>query len=102
MSNVQNQICFPTLDIGLGTLDLVGQLKIEVLFLKDLRRFENFAAFNTAGANFLPSIAAGGQLNTNRLQIRIKPAARFVVRVGNIVSELRTFAADIASFCHNN
>jgi hypothetical protein len=36
------------------------------------------------------------------LQIRIKAPTRFVVSVWNIVSELRTFSADIASFCHNN
>jgi len=59
----------------------VWQLKIKVLFLKDLRRFDNFAAFDTAGANFLSSVSAGGKLNANRLQIRVKPSARFVVRM---------------------
>jgi len=59
----------------------VWQLKIKDLFLKDLRRFDNFAAFDTAGANFLSSVAACGQLHANRLQIRIKSSARFVVRV---------------------
>jgi hypothetical protein len=59
----------------------VWQLKIKVLFLKDLRRFDNFAAFDTAGANFLSSVSAGGKLNANRLQIRVEPSARFVVRM---------------------
>jgi len=59
----------------------VWQLKIEVLFLKDLRRFDNFPAFDTAGANFLPFIAASRHLDTDGLQIRVKPSARFVVRV---------------------
>jgi len=59
----------------------VWQLKIKVLFLKHLRRFDNFAAFNAAGANFLPPVAACGQLNADGLQIRIKPTARFVVSV---------------------
>jgi hypothetical protein len=57
------------------------QPKIEVLFLKELRRFDNFAAFNTTSANFLSFIAARGHLNANRLQIRIKSSARFIVRV---------------------
>jgi len=51
------------------------------LFLKHLRRFDNFAAFNAAGANFLPPVAACGQLNADGLQIRIKPTARFVISV---------------------
>jgi hypothetical protein len=72
------------------------------LNLKDLRSFDNFAGFNTAGANFLATVTAGGQLDANRLQIRIKAATGFVVCVGNIVSELRTFSADVASFCHKN
>jgi len=59
----------------------VWQLIIKVLFLKDLRRFDNFAAFNTAGANFLSSVTAGGQLNADGLQIRVKSSAGFVVRV---------------------
>lgn len=59
----------------------VWQLKIEDLFLKDLRRFDDFAAFDTAGANFLPTVSARRQLNANRLQIRIKASARFIVRV---------------------
>jgi hypothetical protein len=51
------------------------------MFLNDLRRFYNFAAFYAAGANFLTTVSAGGHLNTDRLQIRIEPAARFIVRV---------------------
>ena len=46
-----------------------------------LRRFDNFAAFNTASANFLPSVSAVGHLNANRLQIRVKAATGFVVSV---------------------
>lgn len=71
------------------------------LYLKELHSFDNFAGFNTASANFCASISASGKLNANRLQIRIKATTSFVVSVWNIVSELRTFAADIASFCHN-
>lgn len=66
----------------------------------NLRCFDNFAAFNTTGANFLSRVPAGGELDANRLQIRVKAATGFIVRVRNIIAELRTFAADIASFCH--
>jgi hypothetical protein len=59
----------------------VWQLKIKVLFLRHLRRFDNFAAFNTAGANFLSLVAAGGHLNADGLQIRIEAPPRFVVCV---------------------
>ena len=78
-----------------------GNLSNE-LNLKELHSFDNFAGFNTASANFLARIAARGLLNADRLQIRVKATTSFVVSMWNIVSELRTFSADIASFCHNN
>ena len=59
----------------------VWQLKIQVLFLKDLRCFDNFAAFDTASANFLPSVSAARKLNADRLQIRVEPSASFVIRM---------------------
>ena len=80
-SQVQSPKSENTLDFGHWTWDSARQLKIKVLFLKDLRRFDNFAAFDTAGANFLSSVAACGKLNADRLQIRVKPSARFVVCV---------------------
>jgi len=46
-----------------------------------LRRFDNFARFDAARANFYPPVSAGWKLNANRLQIRIKASAGFVVRV---------------------
>jgi len=51
------------------------------LFLKILRRFDNFAAFNATGANLLPSVSACRKLDADGLQIRVKSAARFIVRV---------------------
>jgi len=59
----------------------IWQINIKVLFLKDLRRFDDLAAFDTAGANFLSSVAAGRHLHADRLQIRIKSSSRFVIRV---------------------
>lgn len=51
------------------------------LNIKELRRFDNFAGFNTASANFLARITARGLLNADRLQIRIKSTTGFVVSV---------------------
>lgn len=51
------------------------------LNIKELHRFDNFAGFNTASANFLARIAARGLLNADRLQIRIKSTTGFVVSV---------------------
>jgi hypothetical protein len=56
----------------------LGNLSNE-LNLKELHSFDNFAGFNTASANFLASVAARGQLNADRLQIRIKATTSFVV-----------------------
>ena len=70
------------------------------LYLKGLRCFDNLARLDASGTNLDPAVAAGRQLNPNRLQIRIEPTAGLVIRVGNIVSKLRPFAADLASLCH--
>jgi len=45
----------------------------------DLRSFDNLARFNAAGTNLHPAIAARGKLYSNRLQIRVEPAAGLVV-----------------------
>jgi hypothetical protein len=46
-----------------------------------LRRFGNLPALDTAGADFHPTVAASGQLNSDRLQIRVEPTPGFVVSV---------------------
>jgi hypothetical protein len=46
-----------------------------------LNRFDNFARFDAAGADFHPTVAARRKLNANALQIGIEPAAGFVVSV---------------------
>jgi hypothetical protein len=76
------------------------QLKRKIDSQIDLRSFDNFARFNTASADLHAAVAAGRKLDANGLQIRIEPAARFVVSMRNIVSKLRTFSADVASLCH--
>jgi hypothetical protein len=46
-----------------------------------LRSFDNFARLYAAGADLHPAVSARRQLNTDRLQIRIEAAARFVISV---------------------
>ena len=46
-----------------------------------LRSFNNFTGLNAPGAYFHPAIAAGRQLNADRLQIRVKTASGLVVSV---------------------
>jgi hypothetical protein len=66
-----------------------------------LSRLCDFARLDATGANLLALNAACGALHTNGLQVGIKATARAVVRVGNIVAELRAFAANFASFSHD-
>jgi hypothetical protein len=66
-----------------------------------LSRFSDFARLDATGANLLALSAAFGPLHADRLQVGIKATARAVVRVGNIVAELRAFAANFASFSHD-
>jgi len=60
-----------------------------------------FSCFDATGANFHSLSAALGLLYANGLQIGIKTPRRSIVCVRDIVSELRTFAADFASFSHD-
>jgi hypothetical protein len=66
-----------------------------------LSRFCDFARLDATGANLLALNAACGALHSNGLQVRIKATARAVVRVRNIIAELRAFAANFASFSHD-
>jgi hypothetical protein len=63
--------------------------------------FGNFSGFNATGTNFHSLGAALWQLHANGLQIRIKSPRCSIVCVRNIVSELRTFTADFATFGHD-
>ncbi len=56
--------------------------------------------FDTTGANLQSTIAACRHLNPDRLKIRIKAPACFIVSVGNVIPKLRPFAADVTSLCH--
>jgi hypothetical protein len=66
-----------------------------------LSRFSDLTGFDTTGADLQSFSAACGPLNTDRLQIRIETTTGAIVRVRDIVSELRAFAANFASLSHN-
>jgi hypothetical protein len=65
-----------------------------------LGSFDNFARFDTSRAHLHPAIAARRELYADGLQIRIESTAGLVVRMGNVVSKLRAFPANVASLCH--
>jgi len=66
-----------------------------------LSSLRDFAGLDTAGTNFDSFGAAVGHLDANGLQIWIKTPRRSIVCVRNIVSELRPFSADFATFSHD-
>jgi hypothetical protein len=85
---------------GTETLWGAWQLNGKYSYQRTLRGLDNLARFYAAGAHFHFSVSARGKLNADRLQIGVEPAAGLVVRVGNVIPELRPFAANVASFCH--
>lgn len=76
------------------------QLEERFCYRKTLSSLDDLAGFNAAGTHFQAAVGARVELNANRLKIRIETPAGFVIRVGNVVPELRPFAAYIASHCH--
>ncbi len=78
----------------------IRQTNIPKLKSKLLGCFDNFSRFDTTSANFLTTVRAVRQLDADRLQVRFKAAASAIVSVRNIISELRSFAANITAFCH--
>jgi hypothetical protein len=68
--------------------------------MQPLSSFDNFPGFQTARANF-DAFASTIDLRADSLQVRIKAAAGPVIRVGNIVAELRAFAAKFTTISHN-
>jgi hypothetical protein len=63
--------------------------------------FRNFACLDAPGANLRALHAALRSLQADGLQVRVETAAGAVIRVGNIITKLRAFAADFASFSHD-
>jgi hypothetical protein len=66
-----------------------------------LSRFRDFAALDAGGADFHAHVPALRALHANFLQVGIETTPGAIVRVGDVVAELRPFAADFASFCHD-
>ena len=63
--------------------------------------FRDLASLDTGGANLHALSAAIGALHADGLQIWIKATARPIIRMRDIIAELRAFAADFASFSHD-
>ena len=60
----------------------------------------HFSCLDAGGADFHPAGAARGRLHANGLQVRIEPAPSAVIRVRDIIAELRALAADFTTFSH--
>ena len=62
--------------------------------------FDDFSGLDAAGAD-ADTLAAAIELGLDRLKVDVPAAAGGVVCVGDVVSELRPFAAEITFVCHN-
>ena len=60
----------------------------------------DFARLDASCANFHSARATLRDLNANRLKIRIESSRSAVIRVRDIVAELRSLAADFTTFGH--
>jgi hypothetical protein len=67
---------------------------------KPMLRFGDFAAAQAAGANAQALVAAALHLGVDGPQIDVPAATLHVVRVADVVSELRLLAADCTNLCH--
>ena len=65
-----------------------------------LSSFGDFAGLDAGSANLHPAGATLRHLYADRLQIRIEPSRRAIVRVRDVIAELRSLAADFATFGH--
>ena len=62
--------------------------------------FSDLTCLDAGGADLHPASAALWRLDANRLQVRVEPAWGAVIRVRDIVAELRSLAADFTTFGH--
>src|SRR5258708_4540692 len=60
----------------------------------------DFAGLDAAGAD-ANALVAAAYLRLYRAQIDVPPAPADVVRVGDVVAELRAFAANLTYLCHD-
>ena len=65
-----------------------------------LSGFGDFTGLDAGRADFHPACATLRRLYANRLQVRIEPAWGAIVRMRDIVAELRALAADFTTFGH--
>ena len=61
--------------------------------------FGNFAGLDATGAD-ADALVASAHLGLDRAQVYVPATARDVVRVGDVIAELRAFAADFTYLCH--
>ena len=66
-----------------------------------MRHLRDFVAFDATGANLHADDPALRALGADFLQVGVETPAGAIVRVGDVVTELRAFAADFASFSHD-
>src|SRR5919202_6382704 len=80
-----------------------GQFLIHhsAFIVRRLRRLRDLARLDAGGADLHAHRAALRALDADGLQIGIKAPRGAVVRVRDVVAELRALAADFASFSHN-
>lgn len=64
-----------------------------------LRRLNHFAGLEAAGAN-TDALVGAIYARAHGAQVHIPAPAAHVVRVADLVSKLRAFAADITNLCH--
>ena len=62
--------------------------------------FGDFTGLDAGRTDFHSACATLGRLYANRLQVRIEPAWGAIVRMRDIVAELRALAADFTTFGH--
>jgi len=63
--------------------------------------FDDLAALNATGADTNALVGTGLQLGLYRAQIHIPAALGDVVCVRDVVTELRTLAANLTNLCHD-
>jgi hypothetical protein len=80
--------------------DVGGQNEMDGLLRLPLLRLDDFSGLDAAGAD-ADTLARGIHLRLDSLKVYIPPATRHVVRVGNVVAELRLFPADFTYLCHD-
>lgn len=66
----------------------------------ELAGFNHLAGLNAAGADAQALVAGLGN-GAHGAQVHIPAAAAHVMGVADLISKLRTFAADFANLCHD-